>query len=91
MFFLEVAELVLGILILAFFVTQVLVPLWKRTPMFPFFRTSRKKLEGELEKAKEEIDNALIEREIEKEKEEVSKIKPKTKQKKEEKDGTKTI
>jgi len=92
MFFLEVVELVLGILILAFFVTQVLIPIWKRTPLFPFFRSTRKKLEEELEKVKEETDNALIEREIEKEKEKVSKIKPKTEKKKEDKDdGTKTI
>lgn len=89
MVFLELLENAVVLLILAFFITQILIPMWKGTPKFPSFRPKAKKLEEELGKAKEEVENAVIEKEIVETKEKATKIKPKPKE--DIKNGTKSV
>jgi hypothetical protein len=48
-------------LFLLFMVTQVIWPLVKGTPVLPFFRPSRRSLEGKLAEAQEEVEEALLE------------------------------
>ena len=55
MVFIEFAELLVALVLFAFFVTQVVIPIWTSTLFFPFFRKKRLKLERELAQVKEEI------------------------------------
>lgn len=61
LFLLEIAVL------LTFFyvgVTQLVMPIWNGTPVFPFFRKTRQ-VEHALKEAKDEVELALTEKEIE--------------------------
>lgn len=40
--FLTIVEIAIGLLVIAFLITQVMVPLWKNLPLFPFFRKEAK-------------------------------------------------
>lgn len=62
---LALTEIVVSVLVFAFFVTQVVVPIWKGTILMPFFRRTAKDLERNLAEAKEELTEAEIESEIE--------------------------
>ena len=61
MVFLEFVEIIIVALFLYFIITQVLIPLARGLPYFPAFRKSTKKLEGDLEAAKEEVEKARLE------------------------------
>lgn len=73
MIFLEFMEVVIAVLILIFFITQILIPLAKGTPYFPAFR-KRKKLEEDLAEAREEVDKAELEIAIKKDVEQAKKL-----------------
>ena len=81
MVFLELAEYVVAIIFLIFVVTQILVPLGRGLPYFPAFRKSTKKLEEDLEGAKEEVKKAEIEAMLEEEKTKAEKIRKSIKRK----------
>ena len=55
MVFLEFAQLLIALVLFAFFITQVVIPIWTNTIFFPFFRKKRKRIEQEVVQAKEEI------------------------------------
>ena len=55
MVFLEIAQLLITLVLFAFFITQIAVPIWTNTIFFPFFRKKRKRIEQEVVEAKEEI------------------------------------
>ena len=57
------AEIVVIALVLLVFGTQVFFPLWRGTPIFPFFRRERK-LEAQLAKLRQVTLEADIERDI---------------------------
>ena len=42
MVFLEIAQLLITLVLFAFFITQIAVPIWTNTIFFPFFRKKRK-------------------------------------------------
>lgn len=56
-------ELVAVLFIALVGITQVIVPLFRGRPPFPFFG-GKGKLESDLDQAKEEVDEAKIKREI---------------------------
>jgi len=58
-----VLELVLVALVVLVGVTQLVVPLWRGTPLFPFGRRERR-LEVDLAEAREEVVEAKLEQEI---------------------------
>jgi hypothetical protein len=66
MFFLEISEWVLAILVFLCAVTQILIPLARGTAYFPAFRKKRAKLEEKLVEAKEEVEETKLKLEIEK-------------------------
>lgn len=59
-----VFELALAVLVVLAGITQIVLPLWRGTPLFPLFRTERK-LEAELEEAREEVVEADLRKQIE--------------------------
>lgn len=65
-FFLDMAGLALIIL---FGVTQLILPAWKGTKLFPFFRRKRSRLEEELVEVREEKELHELEQNLQKEKE----------------------
>ncbi len=77
MVFLSLVEWVFSAVFILFILTQVVVPLWKGTKFFPFFRT--KSLEGELLDAKEQMEEVRLEKDVLDMKEEISKLKVKMK------------
>ncbi len=87
MVFLTLLELVFSAVFLLFILTQVVIPLWKGTKFFPFFRT--KSLEGDLLDAKEQMEEVRLEKNVLEMQEEISKLKSKMK-KGDSKDGTAT-
>jgi len=56
-------EFVMGILIFAAIITQVIIPLLDNTPVFPILRF-RRKLEARLRDAQEDVETAVLERAI---------------------------
>jgi hypothetical protein len=62
MVFLEIAEIILAVLLFATFITQIIIPIWTNTVIFPAFRKKRKELERQLAEAKEKI--AMAEEEL---------------------------
>lgn len=62
MVFLEITEIIVAVLLFATFVTQIIIPIWTNTVLFPAFRSKRKDLERQLAEAKEKI--AMAEEEI---------------------------
>lgn len=64
MVFLIMLEFVVAGLIVLSVVTQILIPLGRKTPYFPFFRSKMRKLETELGQAKEDVEAAILEQEI---------------------------
>lgn len=51
MSFLKIAEILGGIFLMVFAVTQLMIPAWKNQKLFPWFRKSQHQLEEELEEA----------------------------------------
>ena len=64
--FLRVLELVGFTLLVLVAVTQLVIPLWRGTPLFPLFRREGK-LEGELERARQVRLEAELRERIERE------------------------
>lgn len=64
MHFLYFVEVIIALLIILVFLTQVFVPLWRVTPLFPIFRREYK-LETKLEEKRQEALEAKIQRDIE--------------------------
>jgi predicted phage tail protein len=64
--FLEIAEIILSALVFFTFITQIIVPIWRNTVLFPAFRTKRKELERQLAEAKEQIAMAEEEKRLRK-------------------------
>ena len=62
--FAEIMDFVLVVVVLAVGLTQLVIPLWNATPIFPVFRRGRSQL-SELGLAKEAVEEAWMEREIE--------------------------
>jgi len=71
MWFLYVAEAVLFVFILLFALTQIIIPFWMGTALFPFFRKDYKKLDAELTKVETLKNKREIEKLIEKERAEI--------------------
>lgn len=63
-----VLEIVLVALVVLAGVTQLVVPLWRGTPLFPFVRRERR-LEAELSEAREEVIEVKLEQRIRQERE----------------------
>jgi hypothetical protein len=61
MVFLEITEIILSIVLFVTFITQIIIPIWNNTVLFPAFRSKRKELERQLAEAKEQI--AMVEEE----------------------------
>jgi hypothetical protein len=61
--FLDVLEITLAILIIWFFVTQMILPVLRGTPVLPIFRKEAK-LQAEMEKVNQEIIEKKMEEEI---------------------------
>jgi len=72
MTFLRLAEYAFAALLFWVLVTQLIMPLWRGRPIFPFFRRSRD-LENRLGEVRQAKDEAAIEREIEKEEQKLAK------------------
>lgn len=56
-------EIVLWILIPTFVLTQVVIPILRGTATFPLFNR-RRRLEAQLRQAREEVDQAKLEKEV---------------------------
>ena len=67
--FLRYAEYFLIALILIVFGTQVFWPMWRGTPVFPIFKSQRRRLEAELRAAREAAEIERLEQELRQEKE----------------------
>lgn len=65
---LRYAEYLVFVLIALVFVTQVFVPMWQGTKIFPIFRSRQRRLETELVETREEVHEAELERALEEEK-----------------------
>lgn len=52
MVFLYVAEMLVVVLVFAFFLFQVFIPIWNGTLMFPSFRSKARELERQLRQAR---------------------------------------
>ena len=63
--FLYVLEGSIVAVLLLLFVTQVFLPLWRNTPTFPLFRKERK-LEAEMDEARQQGLEAELERDLRK-------------------------
>lgn len=63
MILVALAELVVTVLLLYLGVTQVVLPLWRSTPLFPIFRREGR-LQHELAEATERVVEADLERQI---------------------------
>lgn len=63
MIMVALVELVVAVLLLYFGITQVILPLWRDTPLFPMFRKERH-LQHNLAEATEQVVEAELEREI---------------------------
>lgn len=68
-----VLEFAASLLILAGVVTQVCIPLWRGTILFPIVRAQST---GELAAAREEVDQAAIDREVESLRQRAAMIRP---------------
>lgn len=64
MVLLALLELAFAAILLLFVITQIIVPLFRGTPFFPFFRNERK-LVSDLERAREDLVEAGLEEQIE--------------------------
>ncbi len=73
MVFWDILEIIFWLMIGAFFTTQVFMPMWRRTRLFPLFRRERD-LESELEHVKQEVVEAEIEQQIVEERKHVEHI-----------------
>lgn len=69
---LELLEWLVAVVFAVFFLTQVLVPMWKGTPYCPMLRRRRRELEHELTEVKEDKEVAALQNVIDKEKEELA-------------------
>jgi hypothetical protein len=67
-----VLELCVTFIVWVVMITQVFVPLFNGKIIFPLFRKERKRLEDELQKAKEETDLADLETKIREEQQKTS-------------------
>ena len=72
-----VLELLFATLIVIIFLTQILMPLFRGTPVFPIFRRERK-LESELSEARKEVIEASLERRIKQEREKAERLRDDT-------------
>lgn len=63
MIFVTLLELLVAVSLLYFGGTQVVLPLWRNTPLFPIFRRERR-LQHELVEATENVVEAELEKEI---------------------------
>lgn len=74
MVFLEMLELMVAGLVVFFVITQILIPLGRKTPYFPFFRSKMRKLETDLGQAKEGVEAARLEQETRRERAKAKRI-----------------
>lgn len=72
--FLRYGEWILFAVIVLVFVTQVFVPMWRGTKVFPIFRSRQRKLEAELTETREEAHAAALEHTLEEEKGRVTQL-----------------
>ena len=64
MFLLRVIEFGIAAIFLTYFVTQVIIPLWQGTPLFPSLREKKSRLQDDLVNARGEVEDAKIRREV---------------------------
>jgi len=62
----DVIEIILGLAVLAFFVTQVIVPIARRTTLYPLFKSREHKLVRDLNKARQAVVEDGLKKEIKK-------------------------
>ena len=62
--FLKLIEIFVIILTIWFLITQAIIPFISNSPWFPIFKSRRKKLEKELENAKETAEENKLKKEI---------------------------
>jgi len=65
MFLLALLQFILLVVLLVFGITQVIVPLLQRRPLFPLFRARRAALEGEIVELEEQIREEKLDDEAE--------------------------
>jgi hypothetical protein len=80
-------ELCVNILIFGFMLSQVIIPIWKGTKLFPAFRKATIEAEQGRANAKDELVNANINCETTEIEEVIEEVKRRRKKKKEDKDG----
>ena len=78
MILLEIVELSIIVLILTGMITQVAIPIWNDTLLFPIFRSKSKALEHLRAEAIEEIEQATIESQTLSLKDKAASLRPKT-------------
>ncbi len=69
---LEILEWSVAIVFAIFFLTQVLIPMWKGTPYCPIFRKKRREVENELIGVKEKKEVAVLEATVAQEKQQLA-------------------
>lgn len=66
MLFLSLVQFVAIALLLAFALTQVILPMLKGTPLFPMFRKSRNELESKASELRGELEDQELAKEVSK-------------------------
>lgn len=74
---LRYGEYLVFALIALVFVTQVFVPMWRGTKVFPIFRSRQRRLEAELTQTREEAHEAELEHTLEEERSRVTQLRGK--------------
>lgn len=71
--FLRWMELLLFLLAVITAWTQLIVPLWKGAPVFPFFRKSQR-IAGEIKEAQESVEVAKLQKHLKRERDRADKL-----------------
>lgn len=71
-------ELLFGAIVLVMVVTQVAVPLWRGTKLFPLFRSKRREVAQQFRSVREDLDLAAKEAELKQAKREVKQVRRST-------------
>ncbi|MCL4403761.1 hypothetical protein M1432_00170 [Patescibacteria group bacterium] len=64
MFLLRIIEFGVGAIFLIYLLTQILIPLWQGTPLFPSLREKSSKLQKDLVDARGDVEDAKLGKEV---------------------------
>ena len=79
--FLRYLELGIIVVLLLIFATQVFIPMWRGTKVFPIFRSRERQLESKLTELREEAHAAELEHVVEEEQSRVTDLRSKDRRK----------